>query len=108
MEPCKVFVDSPMARASTKLYKYYLDENYSGNELDDNLFNSPPSTYATEQSRSVGLNEIKFGAIIISDSAVATGSRVLQHLAHRIARIEVTILIVGFQVKGAKGRDLLE
>jgi len=108
MEPCHVYVDSPMAIAATKLYKYYLDENFPGNELDDNIFDFPQLTYVTEQSQSVGLNEIKSGAIIISASGMATGGRILHHLANRMPRREDTILFIGFQVEGTRGRDLLE
>jgi metallo-beta-lactamase family protein len=108
MEPCKVFVDSPMAIAATKLYKHYLDENFPGNELDDNLFDFSQLTYVTEQSQSVGLNDIKSGAIIISASGMATGGRILHHLANRLPRRDDTILFIGFQVEGTRGRDLLE
>jgi metallo-beta-lactamase family protein len=76
MESCKVFVDSPMAIAATKLYKHYLDENFPGNTLDDNIFDFPQLTYVSEQSQSIGLNEIKSRAIIISASGMATGGRI--------------------------------
>jgi metallo-beta-lactamase family protein len=108
MEPCKVFVDSPMAISATHLYRQYLDENYPGNEIEDGLFDFSQLTYVTEQSQSVGLNDIKSGAIIISASGMATGGRILHHLANRLPRKEDTVLFIGFQVEGSRGRDLLD
>jgi len=108
MESCPVYVDSPMAIAATKLYKFYLDENFPGNKLDENLFDFPQLHYVTEQTQSVGLNEIKSGAIIISASGMATGGRILHHLANRVPRKNDTILFIGFQVEGTRGRDLLD
>jgi len=107
MEPCPVYVDSPMAIAATSLYRHYLDENFPGNDLDDNLFDFPQLHYVSEQSQSIGLNEIKSNAIIISASGMATGGRILHHLANRLPRQEDTVLFIGFQVEGSRGRDLL-
>jgi metallo-beta-lactamase family protein len=108
MEPCPVYVDSPMAISATQLYKHYLDENFPDNTLDDNLFEFPQLHYVSEQAQSVGLNEIRSGAIIISASGMATGGRILHHLANRLPRAEDTILFIGFQVEGSRGRDLLD
>jgi metallo-beta-lactamase family protein len=108
MEPCPVYVDSPMAIAATSLYKHYLDENFPGNTLDDNLFDFPQLHYVSDQAQSVGLNEIKSNAIIISASGMATGGRILHHLANRLPRPEDTVLFIGFQVEGSRGRDLLD
>lgn len=108
MEPCPVYVDSPMAISATGLYKHYLDSNFPGNDLDDNLFDFSQLHYVTEQTQSVGLNELKSNAIIISASGMATGGRILHHLANRLPRKEDTILFCGFQVEGSRGRDLLD
>lgn len=108
MKPCPVYVDSPMAIAATKLYKRYLDENFPGNTLDDDLFSFPQLTYVSDQASSIALNEIKQNAILISASGMATGGRILHHLANRLPRREDTVLFIGFQVEGSRGRDLLE
>lgn len=108
LKPCPVYVDSPMAIAATKLYQRYMMDNYPGNDLDDHLFSFPQLTYVTEQASSIALNAIEHNAIIISASGMATGGRVLHHLANRLPRKDDTVLFIGFQVEGTRGRDLLE
>ena len=105
MEPCPVYVDSPMAISASQLYRHYLAGNQQG---EDQLFDFPSLHYVSEQSQSVGLNDIKSGAIIISASGMATGGRILHHLANRLPRKEDTVLFIGFQVEGSRGRDLLD
>jgi metallo-beta-lactamase family protein len=39
---------------------------------------------------------------------MATGGRILHHLANRLPRREDTVLFIGFQVEGSRGRDLLD
>jgi metallo-beta-lactamase family protein len=108
MAPAPVYVDSPMAISATKLYKQYLKEKYAGFEPEENVFDFPQLHYVTEQSQSIALNEIKSGAIIISASGMATGGRILHHLANRLPRKDDTVLFIGFQVEGSRGRDLLD
>ena len=108
LQPCPVYVDSPMAIAATRLYKHHLDRNFPGHQLEDNIFDFPQLQYVTDQSASVGLNEIKSGAIIISASGMGTGGRILHHLANRLPRKNDTVLFIGYQVEGTRGRDLLD
>jgi metallo-beta-lactamase family protein len=108
LAPCPVYVDSPMAIAATRLYKAYLRENHPGMEWNENLFDFPNLHYVTEQTQSVALNEVRSNAIIISASGMATGGRILHHLANRLPRKEDTVLFIGFQVEGSRGRDLLD
>jgi metallo-beta-lactamase family protein len=106
METVPVYVDSPMAISASRLYRHYLGgPSESG---DDQYFDFPSLHYVTEQSQSIGLNDIKSGAIIISASGMATGGRILHHLANRLPRREDTVLFIGFQVEGSRGRDLLD
>ncbi len=46
--------------------------------------------------------------VIISASGMATGGRVLHHLAHRLGDKRNTIILVGYQAAGTRGRSLLE
>ena len=46
--------------------------------------------------------------VIISASGMATGGRILHHLAHRLPDPRTTVLLPGFQAAGTRGRSLQE
>ncbi len=46
--------------------------------------------------------------VVIAASGMATGGRVLSYLEHYIGLPETTIVIVGYQAEGTRGRKLLE
>ena len=47
-------------------------------------------------------------AIVISSSGMATGGRVLRHLAAAITNPKTTVLFVGYQAAGTRGRLLTD
>ena len=47
-------------------------------------------------------------AIIISASGMATGGRVLHHIANYGPKPNCTILFAGYQAEGTRGRDLID
>ncbi|WKN29678.1 MBL fold metallo-hydrolase [Porifericola rhodea] len=105
-----VYLDSPMAISMTQLYKRHFsyhklrDEDLEGESIFDyELFNYYRSVPASQS-----INDIKRNAIIVSSSGMCTGGRILHHLFHRLQREEDTILFVGYQAKGTRGRDILE
>lgn len=104
----KVYVDSPMAISATNLYKKYLRDNFPGNFEFDELFEFEQLTYCSTQEHSMMLNEIKSKAIIISASGMGTGGRILHHLYHRLRKENDTVLFIGFQSEGTRGRKLLD
>ncbi len=57
-----------------------------------------------EQSKA--LNDLRYPAIIISASGMATGGRILHHLAYRLGDHRTTVLFVGYQAAGTRGRAL--
>ncbi|HXV77272.1 MAG TPA: MBL fold metallo-hydrolase [Candidatus Polarisedimenticolaceae bacterium] len=57
-----------------------------------------------EQSKA--LNDLRYPAVIISASGMATGGRVLHHLAYRLGEHRTTVLFVGYQAAGTRGRSL--
>jgi metallo-beta-lactamase family protein len=59
-----------------------------------------------EQSKA--LNDISYPAIIISASGMASGGRILHHLAYKLPDHRTTVLFVGFQAAGTRGRHLQE
>jgi metallo-beta-lactamase family protein len=59
-----------------------------------------------EDSRAI--DELQGPAIILSASGMATGGRVLHHLAHRLPKPHNSVVLVGFQAAETRGRRLLE
>src|SRR5581483_8036673 len=63
-------------------------------------------TRSVEQSKAI--NAFKGPGIIISASGMATGGRVLHHLKYRLPHEQNTVLFVGYQSTGTRGRRMLD
>lgn len=109
LKKCSVYVDSPMAIEATYLYAKHLAlDKYSKHYDADQLFHFPGLHYCREAEDSKRINDIRSGAVIISASGMATGGRILHHLYHRLPRPNDTVLFVGYQAEGTRGRRLLD
>ena len=107
-----LFLDSPMGIEATALYTRFIAEHdvemrqYFSEQVNP-IF--PPNMQVTRTSRdSRKLNSIDGPAIIISASGMATGGRILHHLKLRLPDKRNTVLFVGYQARGTKGRRLIE
>ena len=106
-----VYVDSPMALASLQLYKDAIVRH--GSEIREEARGKPELldpgqlTEAKTVDESIALNDLAGPAVIISASGMATGGRVLHHLAHRLPDEKNTVILVGYQAEGTRGRSLL-
>jgi metallo-beta-lactamase family protein len=75
---------------------------YAGAEL----FGSLRLTEARTTAESKALNGRRGPMIIISASGMATGGRVIHHLAHRLKDQRNAVMLVGFQAPGTRGDAL--
>ena len=106
-----VFTDSPMALAALDVYRAAIARGGAdiqpGFAPHEDPFDSGRLTEVRDVAASKELNEQRFPSIIISASGMASGGRVLHHLAHRISDNRNCVMLVGFQAEGTRGRELL-
>lgn len=102
----KTFLDSPMAIDATELYCQYHEEHRLSKDMCREVFGDAIITRTSEESRAI--NKIAGPKIIISASGMAVGGRILHHLAHYVSDAKNTIVLVGYQAEGTRGRDMLE
>jgi metallo-beta-lactamase family protein len=108
----RVFVDSPMAASATKLYlRHKEDHDLDMKDLMDDRKN-PLATRRFNLARTVQeskqVSAEGESTIVISASGMATGGRILHHLRKRLPDERNTVIFVGFQAEGTRGRRLLD
>lgn len=115
IKPVPIYVDSPMALASLNHYRDALHRRSTeirtdvANEWHDTDPFDPGNLRemkTVEESKS--LNDVDTPCIIISASGMATGGRVVHHLAGALPHPKNTVILVGYQAIGTRGRDLLD
>jgi metallo-beta-lactamase family protein len=106
-----VYVDSPMAVQALEHYRRHAAE------LDPDVrpARGEVSAFCTARFEPVESSRVSQQvvdrpgpAIVISASGMATGGRVLHHLAAGLPDPRNTVLFVGFQAAGTRGRQLIE
>lgn len=105
-----VAVDSPMGAEATRLYaKHHEDHDLEMRRIES-MQQNPLATrnfkLVQDRNGSRGLNAQKGPAIIISASGMATGGRVLHHLEQWLPDPASTVLLVGYQAAGTRGRRM--
>lgn len=101
-----VFLDSPMSIKVTSLIDDYTDENKLSREEYKDIYRSVKFCVTREQSKNIA--NYPNSCIIISASGMATGGRVLHHIANYGTKPNCTILFAGYQAEGTRGRDLTD
>jgi metallo-beta-lactamase family protein len=110
--PLPIFLDSPMGREATAAYRACAQEHDA--EMRELVRSGvdplAPSTLEIigQVDESKRLNAVSGPVIIISASGMATGGRVLHHLRHRLPDPSTTVVFVGFQAEGTRGRRILD
>jgi metallo-beta-lactamase family protein len=115
-----VYVDSPMASAVLTEYRGRLAElDVDGapdrsapaarrGAGDVRAFSTSRLTVVGSIAESRAVQESTDPAIVISASGMATGGRVLHHLARALPEPNNTVLFAGFQAAGTRGRQLCD
>jgi metallo-beta-lactamase family protein len=107
-----VYVDSPMAIDATQILLRYPEEHDLEMQTLENSgidpLNSRQVNLVRTRELSQAINGIRYPMIVIASSGMATGGRILHHLAHRLSDPRNTVLFVGYQAEGTRGRTLLD
>jgi metallo-beta-lactamase family protein len=101
-----VFLDSPMSIDATGLFCEHEDDH----RLTDAqcTLMCKVARYSRTPDDSKAIDRRSDPMIVISASGMATGGRVLHHLARFLPEERNTILLVGYQAAGTRGRSLAE
>ncbi len=112
LPPIPIYLDSPMGIEATALYTRFINEHdtemqHFFADQENPIF--PPNLQVTKTSReSRKINSMGGPIIIISASGMATGGRILHHLKLRLPDAKNSVIFVGYQAQGTKGRRLVE
>ncbi len=107
-----VYVDSPMAINATAIFeKRKADYDLEARILELNgkhIFQTGKIKFIKDTEQSKALHDIKNNAIIISASGMVEGGRILHHLEHRLPNPRDSVLFIGYQAEGTRGRTIIE
>ncbi len=112
LDPGSVFLDSPMAIRATEIYRQ------ANPEFDDELRDriaaggNPLATDRFQRCRttaeSKALNDRREPAVVVAASGMATGGRIVHHLARWLGDEKSIVVFAGYQAAGTRGRALLD
>jgi metallo-beta-lactamase family protein len=106
-----VYVDSPMAAASTKAYANRTeeqDEDYASVlARPQHPLRTHSMLACSSKQESKQLNYAQGARVIISASGMMTGGRVLHHAMRLLPDPNATLVFVGYQAAGTRGRRIL-
>ena len=110
-----IFMDSPLAIKLTAMYqKYSRDPDYFNRETigiiegGDAIFNFPGLVMTLTREQSRGINTFAPPKIIIAGSGMSEGGRILHHELRYLSDPKNTILFLGYQAWGSRGRAILD
>ena len=105
-----VYLDSPMAIQATVVYATHTEEHDAELTRLESTGARPFAPRRFFLSRSVEdskrLNDTEGPGIILAGSGMATGGRILHHLKRLLPDPRTTVLFVGYQAAGTRGRLL--
>ena len=107
-----VYLDSPLAIRVTEIYANY-PKNFNETiqkelKIDKNIFGFPGLELTLTAKESKTIEYTDEPKIIIAGSGMSYGGRILFHERAYLSDPKNTILIVGYQVPGTTGRQILD
>lgn len=105
-----VYLDSPMALDALRYYANRaaeLDADIQG-AIEIRRFFTARFQPVSSAQQSAELVRSKIPSIVVSSSGMATGGRVLHHLLGALPDRRCTVLFVGYQAAGTRGRQLVD
>lgn len=110
-----IYVDSPMALSALEVYRSALAEpaadiaaDVARAARDGDPFDSGRVTEVRDVEHSKALADLHGPMIIVSASGMATGGRVVHHLRRLLPNHNNSVLLVGYQAAGTRGRLLAD
>lgn len=107
-----VYVDSPMALAALQVYERAAAQGDAEVRPElrgrSDAFDTHDLIEAHDVEESKAIHDAGLPCIIVSASGMATGGRVLHHLARRLPDPKNSIVLSGYQAAGTRGRRLVE
>jgi metallo-beta-lactamase family protein len=99
-----VYLDSPMAVHTTGLFAHHMGEHRLDHTQVREMEAAAHMVTSVEQSKAVAR---RYGPkVILSASGMATGGRVLHHLALHLGDHRNMVLLTGYQAPGTRGASL--
>jgi metallo-beta-lactamase family protein len=99
-----IYLDSPMAIDATGIFRDHADEHALS--LEDCQAMCRVARYTPTSDDSKAIDAQSGPLVVISASGMATGGRVLHHLKRFLPDANSTVLLVGYQSAGTRGRSL--
>lgn len=111
-EDVPVYVNSPMAAEATRVVLGHPEAMDAEMRHEQAAGTDPLGLrgvkIVSDVEESKALNALAYPAIILAGSGMAEGGRILHHLAWKLPDHRATVLFVGFQAAGTRGRALQE
>ncbi len=108
----RVFLDSPMARSITKVFRRHVEildeETREFIRNGQSPFEFPELKLIETTNESKTINHLRGTNVIIAGSGMCTGGRIKHHLVNNISHRKNTIMFVGYQAAGTLGRLIVD
>lgn len=107
---CPIWVNSPMALSALDAYRNMPDEIRDDVHMDEfaNLSDLHEARTRADSEALTSPESKNKPGIIISSSGMATGGRVVHHLAAMLPSPKNAVVLTGYQAVGTRGRQLLQ